>query len=84
MEDEKAGRSPPTEICMLQAVVFGNPEKILATLGRQAQTRFPPFVFQKGTLRASEKTQREDFFSKTCEQIARCGQVLRLKGRECR
>ena len=35
------GRESVTrQFAMLQAVVVGNPEKILATLGRQAQTRF--------------------------------------------
>jgi len=34
---------------------------------RKAQTRLPLFVFQKGNLRASDETRREDFFSIDCE-----------------
>lgn len=45
-----------------QAVVVGNPEKISGGTWQVSATALPPFVFQKGNLRASYETWREDFF----------------------
>lgn len=57
--------SATRQFAALQAVVLGNPEKISSDTWQGSATALPPFVFQKGNLRASQETRREDFFVST-------------------
>ena len=44
------------QFATLQAVVVGNPEKISGGTWQVSANALPPFVFQKGNLRASYET----------------------------
>ena len=49
-------KSVTRQFAVLQAVVVGNPEKISGGTWQVSATALPPFVFQKGNLRASYET----------------------------